>query len=92
MILADTKFEFGFIEGEITLIDELLTPDSSRFLGCQRLVSRQFTPRIRQAIPTQLANPGRLEQRASGPCPAGPCDPGNGKSLQRSIQTTYGSR
>lgn len=31
MILADTKFEFGFIDGEITLIDELLTPDSSRF-------------------------------------------------------------
>ena len=33
MILADTKFEFGFIDGEITLIDELLTPDSSRFWG-----------------------------------------------------------
>lgn len=31
MILADTKFEFGFIEGELTLIDEVLTPDSSRF-------------------------------------------------------------
>ena len=31
MILADTKLEFGFIDGEITLIDELLTPDSSRF-------------------------------------------------------------
>ena len=31
MILADTKFEFGFIDGQITVIDELLTPDSSRF-------------------------------------------------------------
>jgi phosphoribosylaminoimidazole-succinocarboxamide synthase len=31
IILADTKFEFGFIEGELALIDELLTPDSSRF-------------------------------------------------------------
>ena len=31
MILADTKLEFGYIDGEITLIDELLTPDSSRF-------------------------------------------------------------
>jgi phosphoribosylaminoimidazole-succinocarboxamide synthase len=29
--LADTKFEFGFIEGRLSLIDELLTPDSSRF-------------------------------------------------------------
>ncbi|MBN2640240.1 MAG: phosphoribosylaminoimidazolesuccinocarboxamide synthase [Victivallales bacterium] len=31
IILADTKFEFGEIDGEIILIDEVLTPDSSRF-------------------------------------------------------------
>jgi len=31
IIIADTKFEFGFCEGELMLIDELLTPDSSRF-------------------------------------------------------------
>lgn len=31
IIIADTKMEFGFIDGELTLIDELLTPDSSRF-------------------------------------------------------------
>ena len=31
IILADTKFEFGMVEGELTLIDEVLTPDSSRF-------------------------------------------------------------
>ena len=31
VILADTKFEFGRINGVITLIDEALTPDSSRF-------------------------------------------------------------
>ena len=31
MILVDTKFEFGFIDGRLTLIDEALTPDSSRF-------------------------------------------------------------
>jgi phosphoribosylaminoimidazole-succinocarboxamide synthase len=31
IILADTKFEFGWIEGELALIDEVLTPDSSRF-------------------------------------------------------------
>jgi phosphoribosylaminoimidazole-succinocarboxamide synthase len=29
--LADTKFEFGFVDGELTLIDEIFTPDSSRF-------------------------------------------------------------
>jgi phosphoribosylaminoimidazole-succinocarboxamide synthase len=31
IIIADTKMEFGYIDGELTLIDELLTPDSSRF-------------------------------------------------------------
>jgi phosphoribosylaminoimidazole-succinocarboxamide synthase len=31
IIIADTKFEFGLIDGELTLIDEVLTPDSSRF-------------------------------------------------------------
>jgi phosphoribosylaminoimidazole-succinocarboxamide synthase len=31
LILADTKFEFGFIGGELYLIDEALTPDSSRY-------------------------------------------------------------
>jgi phosphoribosylaminoimidazole-succinocarboxamide synthase len=31
IILADTKFEFGWIDGELSLIDEILTPDSSRF-------------------------------------------------------------
>jgi len=31
LILADTKFEFGVIDGQIALCDEVLTPDSSRF-------------------------------------------------------------
>jgi len=31
LILADTKFEFGWIDGELAVIDEVLTPDSSRF-------------------------------------------------------------
>jgi phosphoribosylaminoimidazole-succinocarboxamide synthase len=31
IILCDTKFEFGLIDGRITLVDEVLTPDSSRF-------------------------------------------------------------
>ena len=31
LLLADTKFEFGLVDGRITLADEVLTPDSSRF-------------------------------------------------------------
>lgn len=39
IIIADTKFEFGLYEGRLMLIDELLTPDSSRFwsVGDHRL-------------------------------------------------------
>jgi phosphoribosylaminoimidazole-succinocarboxamide synthase len=31
IIIADTKFEFGLVDGTLVLIDEVLTPDSSRF-------------------------------------------------------------
>lgn len=36
LILADTKLEFGLIDGQLVLIDELLTPDSSRFWDSER--------------------------------------------------------
>jgi len=36
IIIADTKFEFGLIDGELHLIDEVLTPDSSRFWPADR--------------------------------------------------------
>ncbi len=39
LILADTKFEFGEVDGRILLIDEVLTPDSSRFWPAD-----QYTP------------------------------------------------
>ena len=31
LVLADTKFEFGWVDGQLTLIDEVLSPDSSRY-------------------------------------------------------------
>jgi phosphoribosylaminoimidazole-succinocarboxamide synthase len=36
IIVADTKFEFGFAGGELILVDEVLTPDSSRFWPADR--------------------------------------------------------
>ncbi|MCZ6699724.1 MAG: phosphoribosylaminoimidazolesuccinocarboxamide synthase [Planctomycetota bacterium] len=36
IIIADTKFEFGRVDGELVLIDEVLTPDSSRFWPADR--------------------------------------------------------
>jgi len=36
IIISDTKFEWGFVDGELTLVDEVLTPDSSRFWPADR--------------------------------------------------------
>ena len=44
IILADTKMEFGIIDGRLTLIDELLTPDSSRFWGLDEYQPGQPQP------------------------------------------------
>lgn len=44
MILVDTKFEFGFVDGELTLIDEVLTPDSSRYWDVNDWVPGNFPP------------------------------------------------
>ena len=44
MILADTKFEFGLHNGELILIDEILTPDSSRFWEENDIKKDHFPP------------------------------------------------
>lgn len=38
IIIADTKFEFGLIDGKVLLIDEVMTPDSSRFWPAESYV------------------------------------------------------
>ncbi len=44
IIIADTKFEFGLNDGKLILIDELLTPDSSRFWGIEQYQVGQSQP------------------------------------------------
>lgn len=44
IIVADTKFEFGLYENELLLIDECLTPDSSRFWPADQYVAGQSPP------------------------------------------------
>jgi phosphoribosylaminoimidazole-succinocarboxamide synthase len=59
MILADTKLEFGFVEGELVLADEVLTPDSSRFWpadsyrpgGAQMSFDKQFVRDYLETLP-----------------------------------------
>ena len=44
IIIADTKFEFGLLDGQLILIDELLTPDSSRFWPADQYKPGQSQP------------------------------------------------
>jgi phosphoribosylaminoimidazole-succinocarboxamide synthase len=44
IIVADTKFEFGVVDGKLLLIDECLTPDSSRFWPKDQYVLGQSPP------------------------------------------------
>lgn len=50
VIVADTKFEFGWVDGELTLIDEVLTPDSSRFWDVDEYVVGQSPPSFDKQI------------------------------------------
>lgn len=53
IVLVDTKFEFGEINGEIVVVDEILTPDSSRFWWAkdyENLPRRDLAPLDKQVI------------------------------------------
>jgi phosphoribosylaminoimidazole-succinocarboxamide synthase len=45
-IIADTKFEFGIVDGKLILIDELLTPDSSRFWDTSKYTVGRSQPSL----------------------------------------------
>jgi phosphoribosylaminoimidazole-succinocarboxamide synthase len=44
VLIADTKFEFGFIDGRLHVVDEVLTPDSSRFWDAETYRTGQNPP------------------------------------------------
>jgi len=66
IILADTKFEWGVIDGKIILIDEVLTPDSSRFWPAdiyqpgrdQESFDKQFVRNYLESIDFDKSGPG----------------------------------
>jgi phosphoribosylaminoimidazole-succinocarboxamide synthase len=78
IIVADTKFEFGFVDGELILADEVLTPDSSRFWprdeyqpgGAQPSYDKQFVRDYLESIrwnkqPPAPVLPEEVVQRTS---------------------------
>jgi len=66
IIIADTKFEFGLLDGKVILIDELLTPDSSRFWPAdgyepgrsQPSFDKQFVRDYLKSLPWAMTEPG----------------------------------
>ena len=62
IIIADTKFEFGVVDGEIVLADEVLTPDSSRFWPADQYEPGRRAAFLRQAIRARLSGIHPLEQ------------------------------
>jgi phosphoribosylaminoimidazole-succinocarboxamide synthase len=72
IIIADTKMEFGFIEGRLSLIDELLTPDSSRFWDAQGYAPGKSQPNFDKQFVRDWLNAQAWDH--SPPAPALPDD------------------
>jgi phosphoribosylaminoimidazole-succinocarboxamide synthase len=72
LIIADTKFEFGLFEGELILIDEVLTPDSSRFWPADQYQAGKSQPSFdKQFVRDYLET---LDWDKNPPAPALPAD------------------
>jgi phosphoribosylaminoimidazole-succinocarboxamide synthase len=67
VILADTKFEFGLVDGEITLIDEVLTPDSSRYWPREGWKEGTSPPSYDKQFVRDYLESIRFDKRPPGP-------------------------
>ncbi len=64
-ILADTKFELGYVDGVLSLCDEVCTPDSSRLWPADAGRARDDAAGVRQAAATRLARAAALGPHAA---------------------------
>ena len=69
IIIADTKFEFGSINGEIVLVDEVLTPDSSRFWPAEGYEAGHSQPSFDKQPLRDYLDGERREGRWNGEAP-----------------------
>ena len=67
VILADTKFEFGLVDGEITLADEVLTPDSSRYWPADEYAPGGPTPSFDKQYVRDFLESIRWNKQAPAP-------------------------
>ena len=69
ILIADTKFEWGQIDGKIILIDEALTPDSSRFWPADQYAPGRSQPSFdKQFVRDWLSGSGWNKQSPPLPC------------------------
>lgn len=69
IILADTKFEFGMRDGALVVIDEVLTPDSSRFWPTEQYAPGRGQPSFDKQPLRDWLNSERLAGRWNGDAP-----------------------
>ncbi|MFC1941422.1 phosphoribosylaminoimidazolesuccinocarboxamide synthase, partial [Chloroflexota bacterium] len=70
IIIADTKFEFGLDDDKLILIDELLTPDSSRFWDTTQYKAGQSQPSYdKQPVRDWLVQAGWNKEPPAPPLP-----------------------
>lgn len=71
IILADTKFEFGILDGKIILIDEVFTPDSSRFWAVENYaLDTEIDSMDKEPVRTYLSGSGWDKNSEPDPLPA----------------------
>lgn len=71
IILADTKFEFGILDGKIILIDEVFTPDSSRFWAVENYaLDTEIDSMDKEPVRTYLSGSGWDKNSEPEPLPA----------------------
>ncbi|MDC1385747.1 phosphoribosylaminoimidazolesuccinocarboxamide synthase, partial [Crocinitomicaceae bacterium] len=66
LILVDTKYEFGMRNGEIILIDEIHTPDSSRFFYSDRYEERQEAGEAQKQLSKEFVRQWLIENNFQG--------------------------
>ena len=69
LILADTKFEYGFIDGKIHVIDELLTPDSSRYWDAESYKPGESQPSFDKQIVRDWLTSTGWDKKSKPPTP-----------------------
>ncbi len=67
IIIADTKFEFGLQNGEIILVDEIFTPDSSRFWPVESYTPGQSQPSLDKQFVREYLNSTDWDKQSPPP-------------------------